>query len=323
MSLKRLVFAAACAIIALALPVSAQDAKYPTRPARILVPFTAGTITDMLARAFAQKLGERLGQPFVVETRAGAGGVIASQALLGSPADGHVLMFVSSAHAANPSLNKNLPYDTIREFAGIAMVGDTPTVIVVHPDVGVRTQAELVALAKKKPGKLNFSTPGMGSAAHFACEYFRAEAGIDLVHIPFKGTEYMTEVLSGRAYVACPPIGLATPHLRSGKLIALSVTSRERSSAFPDMPTTIETGLRDFEYGIWYGLVASGKTSRPILEQLGREMSAIVKFKEVSDAMLAQGVTPRDLTGAGFDAFIRSEIRKLAMVAKASGVAAN
>lgn len=323
MSFRRVLCIVASAFALLGPAAAAQEAKYPARPVRILVPFTAGTISDMLARVFAQKLGERLGQPFVVENRAGAGGVVASQALLGAPADGYVLMFVSSAHAANPSLNKSLPYDTLREFAGIALVGDTPTLVVVHPDVGVRTQEELVALARKSPGKLNFSTPGMGSAAHFACEYFRAEAGIDLVHIPFKGTEYMTEVLSGRAHVACPPIGLATAHVRAGKLVALSVMSRERVPALPDVPTAIETGLRDFEYGIWYGLLASSRTPKAVVEQLAREMSAIVKTKEVADALLAQGVRPRDLTGARFDAFIHAEIRKLAGVARASGVAPN
>lgn len=322
MKLKSLEAFAACVLLGLPIVLFAQEGKYPSRPVRILVPFTAGTNADTVARLFAQKLSERMGQPFVVENRAGAGGVVASQALLGAPADGYMLMLVSSAHAANPSLNKNLPYDTTRAFSGIAMVGDSPIVVVVHPSVGAKTQADLVAIAKQKPGFLNYSSAGIGSAAHFACEYFRAEAGIDMLHVPFKGTEYVTEVLSGRVHVACPPVGLVATHVRAGTLLALSVTSKERVALLPQVLTTSEAGLANFEYSIWYGLLASSKTPRSIVEQLAGEMSTIVKMKDVSDAMVAQGITPKALLGSQFDTFIGAEIDKLRRVARVSGIQA-
>lgn len=303
---------------------SAQEVKYPSKAVSVLVPFTAGTNADIIARLYAEKLSERLRYPFVVENRAGAGGVVASQVLLNAPVDGHALLFVSSAHAVNPSLHKSLPYDTSRDFSGIALVGYSPTVLVTSPSLGARTQEEFIALVRQRPGQLNYGSAGLGSATHFSCEYFRAEARIEMTHVPYKGVqEFISEILSGRLHLGCPPVALGMPHVRAAKLIALSVTSKERTSLLPDVPTTSEAGLRGFEFGIWYGLVASSKTPKAILERLAAEMLAITRLNDISEKMANQGVAPRDLTGNAFDAFIKDEIEKTRSLAKASGLQAN
>lgn len=318
--LARLIFG--LGVTAFCAVASAQDARYPNRAVRILVPFNAGTLTDVLARTYAARLTETLKQPFIVENKPGAGGVIAGQAMLGAPADGHVLMFVSSAHAANPSLIKAIPYDTTKEFSGVALVAESPTVIAVRPGLGVKTQAELIAYAKSNPGKLNFSTPGLGSASHFACEYFKTKAGIEMQHIPFKGPEYVTELLSGRVDMACPPVGLAAPYLKDGSLIAVSVTSSKRVASMVNVPTAVEAGLPNYEYGIWYGLVASSKTPKAVMQALADQLSAISAEAPVSDSMKRQGIIPRVMTLSVFDDFIASEILKLHALAKANGVTA-
>jgi tripartite-type tricarboxylate transporter receptor subunit TctC len=318
--LARLLFSAA--LVATCAAAAAQDAKFPNRPVRIMVPFNAGTLTDVLARAYAARLSENLKQPFIVENKPGAGGVVAGQAMLGAPADGHVLMFVSSAHAANPSLIKAIPYDTTKEFSGVALVADSPTVIAVRPGLGVKTQAELIAYAKANPGKLNFSTPGLGSASHFACEYFKTKAGIEMQHIPFKGPEYVSELIAGRVDVACPPVGLATPYMKDNSLLALSVTSAKRVPSMPNVPTAAEAGLPNYEYGIWYGLIASSKTPKPVLQQLADQLATLSTEPVIVDAMRRQGIVPRVMTLATFDEFIASEITKLQTLAKANGVVA-
>ncbi len=305
-------------VFALCTTASAQEVKYPNS----LVPFSAGTLTDVLARTYAARLSEKLKQSFIVENKPGAGGVIAGQALLSAPADGYLLMFVSSAHAANPSLIKVIPYDTARDFSGVALVAESPTVIAVRSGLGVKTQAELIAYAESHPGQLNFSTPGLGSASHFACEYFKAKAGIEMQHIPFKGAEYVTELLSGRVDVACPPVGLATPHVKEGSLVALAVTSTQRVPTLAGVPTAIEAGLPNYEYGIWYGLVASAKTPKPLLQLLADQLAAISAEPQVADSMGRQGIIPRLLTLSAFDGFIASEIANLHSLAKANGVVA-
>lgn len=319
-TLTRLLFGLGVVVFCAA--ASAQDARYPSRAVRILVPFSAGTLTDVLARTYAARLSETLKQPFIVENRPGAGGVIAGQTLLNAPADGHLLMFVSSAHAANPSLIKTIPYDTAKDFSGVALMADSPTVIAVRPGLGVNTQAELIAYAKSNPGKLNFSTPGLGSASHFACEYFKIKAGIEMEHIPFRGSDYVTEVLSGRVDLACPPVGLAASHVKEGSLLALSVTSKQRLPSLPGVPTAMEAGLPNYEYGIWYGLVASAKTPRLVLQLLASQLSAISAETQVTDSMKRLGIIPRVLTLSAFDEFIVSEIAKLHAFAKANGVVA-
>jgi len=315
--MKRL-WIATIALALLAGGAFADDGKYPSHPVKVLVPFTAGTNADFVARLFAQKLTERLHQPFVVDNKGGAGGVLASQALLTAPPDGYTLMLVSSAHAANPSLNAHLPYDTEKAFSGVALLGESPTVIAVHPSAHVKTLAQLVDLSKKTD--VSYSSPGVGSASHFACEFFRAQVGAKMQNIPFKGSEYVTELLSGRVQFACPPIGLVAEYFKNGQLVPVAVSSVKRVPSLPDVPTAIEQGFPRFDYTIWYGVVASSKTPRAIVDQLAAELSAIDKAPDVIATLGKQGISPRDMEGSRFDAFIKSEIVKLHEVAEASGV---
>jgi tripartite-type tricarboxylate transporter receptor subunit TctC len=315
--MKRL-WIATLALSLLAGRALADDGRYPSHPVKVLVPFTAGTNADFVARLFAQKLTERLKQPFVVENKGGAGGVLASQALLAAPADGYTIMLVSSAHAANPSLNAHLPYDTEKAFSGVALLGESPVVIAVHPSAHVKTLPQLIDLAKKSD--VSYSSPGVGSASHFACEFLRAQAGVKMQNIPFKGSEYVTELLSGRVQFACPPIGLVAEYIKNGQLVPVAVSSVKRVPSLPGVPTAIEQGFPKYDYTIWYGMVASSKTPRPVLDKLAAELSAIEKTPEVVEMLQKQGISPRDMETARFDAFIKSEIVKLHEVAQASGV---
>ncbi len=302
----------------------AQD-RYPSRPVKVLVPFVPGALTDVVARLYAERLSTRLGQPFVVENRPGSGGVVASQAMLAAPADGYTVQVVSSSHAVNPSLYAGkLPYDTLKDIAGVAHVASSPSLVVVRNDLGAKTLGELVALAKRQPGKLNYGSAGVGAATHLVGEYLRAQAGIDIVHIPYKGVnEAVTEVMAGRIDVAYPPIALALQQAKSGKLAALAVTSAERSPLLPEVPTAQEAGLKGFEYAIWYAFVAPAKVPGPILEQLAREVRAAGDAPEIREKMIAQGLIPRFIGTREFDAYIKAEIDKLGDVVRASGAKAN
>jgi len=302
-------------------PALSQQQPYPSRPVTILVPFNPGSEADILARLYAAKLSERMGHPFVVENRAGAGGVLAAQTLLNAPADGYDLMFVTSGFAINPSIYQHLSFDTSRDFSGIALVGHSPALLVTSPSLGVRTQQEFISLAKQRPGQLNYGSAGTGSASYFSCQYFASEAKINVVNVSYKGVqEFLTDLLGDRIQLACPPMVTVIPLVRAGKLVALSVTSKERESLLPDVPTTSEAGLSGFEYGIWYGLVASSKTPRFIIDRLAKEMSEITNLKDISEAMANQGVAPRDVATTDFDAFIATEIGKFRSLVKASGI---
>lgn len=298
----------------------AEDVRYPQHAVKILVPFSAGALTDIVARLYAERLSPRLGQPVVVENRPGSGGVVASQAVLGAAPDGHTLLFVSSAHAVNPSFYPNLPYDTRRDFSGIALVAMSPSLVIVAPTLGVKTLADLISYAKRNPGALNFGSAGAGSATHLGGEYLRAQAQIDMVHIPYKGVqEAVAEVMAGRIHIAFPPIALALAQVRAGRVQALAVTSAQRTPLLPDVPTAREAGLGGFEYGIWYALVAPSKTPRATLDLLAGNVRQITELPEIRERMFSQGLIPQSLYLKEFDAYIAAEIDKLGRLVKASG----
>jgi len=293
---------------------------YPSKPVRIIVPFSAGALTDVIARIYAEKLGAELGQTFVVENKPGVGGVVASQALLNGPADGYALMFVSSSHAVNPSLQAKLPYDTRKDFAGVALIASSPTVVAVRPDLPARTLQDLIALARKEPGKLNFGSAGAGSATHLVGAYLAGEADIEMTHIPYKGVqEAVAEAMAGRIDVAFPPIALALPQLQAGKIRALAVTGPQRSPLLPDVPTVAESGIKGFDYSIWYGAVAKAGTPRPVLEKLAAAIRKIGKMPDVQKQLNNQGLVADDLQLDTFDRYIDKEIDKLGGIVKASG----
>ncbi|TMS59464.1 tripartite tricarboxylate transporter substrate binding protein [Imbroritus primus] len=299
------------------------DNKLPAKPIRIIVPFSAGALTDIIARIYAEKLSPRLGQPVLVENRPGAGGVVASQLLLKAPADGTSILFVSSSHSVNQTLQSKLPYDTKRDFSGLALLASSPTVLVVNANHPAKNVKEFVAMAKSKPGEMSYGSAGIGAATHLAAEYFNQEAGIKMLHVPYKGVQEATaETVGGRLDASFPPVGLALPFTKSGQLRALGVTGMERSPMMPNVPTVHEQGIPNVDYSIWYALVMSSKTPKPVMEYLAREVRAVSAMPEVREKLLAQGLVPQKLELAEFDRFIAKDIDKMGQIVKSSGAAA-
>jgi tripartite-type tricarboxylate transporter receptor subunit TctC len=311
------------ALLLAATPVLAQD-SFPAKPIRMLVPFSAGSATDFFARLLGQKMSEHWGQQVVVDNRPSAGGVIASETLLAAPPDGYSLMLVSIGHAVNASLYSKLPYDTVKDFAGITLVADTPTVLCVTPSLNLKSVKDLVELAKSRPGKMNYASAGVGSGAHINAEQFKLATGIDAVHVPFKGTpEALTNVISGSVSFFFSPITGAVTLVKAGKIGALAVSTKDRSPVLPDLPSASEVGMPGFEFNLWTGLVGPGKLPRDVKDKINKEAVAILGAADVKERMLTQGATPHPMTPAQFDAFIKNEVERLAKVVKASGAKAD
>ena len=304
-------------------PLAAQD-KFPNKPIRMLVPFSAGSATDFFARMLGQKLTESWSQTVVVDNRPSAGGVVASEMLLAAVPDGHSLMLVSIGHAVNASLYGKLPYDTVRDFAGITLVADVPTVLVVTPSLGLKTVKDLVDLARSKPGQINYGSAGIGSGAHMNAEQLKLATGINVVHVPFKGTpDALTNVIGGSVSFFFSPITGAVARVKSGKITALAVSTKDRSPVLPDLPSASEVGIPGFEFNLWTGLLGPGKLPKDIKDKLNREVVRILGTPDVKERMLIQGATPHPMTSPEFDAFIKSEVERLAKVVKASGAKAD
>lgn len=322
MNCKSTIFATAALLLA-AVPVSAED-KFPSKPIRMLVPFSAGSATDFFARTVGQKLSENWGQQVVVDNRPSAGGVIASELLLSGVPDGYSLMMVSIGHAVNASLYSKLPYDTVKDFAGVTLVADVPNVLVATPALGLKSVRDLVELAKSKPGQLNYGSAGVGSGTHMNGEQFKLATGINVVHVPFKGTpEAITNTISGSVQYFFAPITAAVPLVKGGKVTALAVTTRNRSPVLPDLPGAAEVGIAGFDFNLWTGLVGPARMPKAIKDKVSAEVARILSQQEMKDRMLVQGATPHSMPPAEFDAFIRSEVERLAKVVKASGARAD
>jgi len=315
--------ALACALLTIAAPGSAQE-QFPSKPIRMLVPFSAGSATDFFARLLGAKMTEHWGQQVVIDNRPSAGGVIASETLLAAPPDGYTLMLVSVGHAVNASLYTKLPYDTVKDFAGITLVADTPTVLVVTPSLGLKTVKDLVDLAKSKPGQINYASAGIGSGAHMNAEQFKLATGINVVHVPFKGTpEALTNVIGGSVSFFFSPITGAVTLVKGGKITALAVSTKERSPVLPDLPSATEVGVPGFEFNLWTGLLGPAKMPKDVKDKLNKEAMGILSAPDVKERMLTQGATPHPMSPAQFDAFIKSEVERLAKVVKASGAKAD
>jgi tripartite-type tricarboxylate transporter receptor subunit TctC len=311
-------------ISALVVTAAVAQERYPSRPVRLISSGSPGTALDILSRMYAEKLSQRLGQQVVVENRGGAGGTIATQAVAKSLADGYTFLIVNNAHAINVTLYPTLPYDTLRELTGVALLADSPAIVAASPHLGVSTLKELIALGKQKPGTINFGSGGVGTSVHIVSEYFASQAGIQLVHVPYKAMgELNSDLMSGRIQLTLGPVVFHLPHIRAGRHVALAVTSSERVPVLPDVPTVSEAGVPGFEYGTWYGLIAPAQTPRPVLELLVREIQLANEQPDVREKMAAQGLLPRRLAIEEFDAFIRAEIDKLGRIVKASGAKAN
>ena len=312
------------AALLLAAPLANAQDKFPSKPIRMLVPFSAGSATDFFARAVGQKISESWGQQVVVDNRPSAGGVIASELLLSAAPDGYSLMMVSIGHAVNASLYSKLPYDTVKDFAGVTLVADVPNVLVVTPSLGLKSVKDLVDLVKSKPGQLNYGSAGVGSGTHMNGEQFKLATGINVVHVPFKGTpEAITNTISGSVQYFFAPITAAVPLVKGGKVTALAVTTRSRSPVLPDLPGAGEVGIAGFDFNLWTGLLGPARMPKDIKEKVSAEVARILAQQEMKDRMLVQGATPHTMPPAEFDAFIKSEVERLAKVVKASGARAD
>ena len=314
-----------CFALSILTTTSLAQERYPSKPVRLISSGSPGTALDIISRMYAEKLSQRWGQQVVVENRGGAGGTIASQALAKAPPDGYTLLIVNNAHAINPTLYASLPYDTLKEFSGVALLADSPAIVAAAPQMNLRTLKELIALAKQQPGALNFGSGGVGTSVHIVGEYFASQAGVRLVHIPYKTAgDVNTDLMTGRIQLSFGPIPFHLAHVRSGRMLALAVTSAERVAILPDVPTVAEAAdLPGFQYGTWYGLIAPAQTPRPVLELLAREIQQAGEQPDVRERMSGQGMLPRRMTLEEFDGFIRAEIDKLGRIVRASGAKAN
>jgi tripartite-type tricarboxylate transporter receptor subunit TctC len=315
-----------CAIALLACSAAdsyaAQPEKggYPTRPVRLIVPLTAGGPTDILARIVAVPLGEALGQQVIVDNRPGAGGNIGADIAAKSPPDGYTLfMGTSGPLSINSSLYPKLPFDPLRDFAPIILAASAPFVVIVHPSVPVNNMKDLIALAKSKPGQLNYGSVS-GSASHLSTELFKMTAGVNIVHIPYKGAApATTDVVAGQIQLSFASTPGAIPVVKAGKVKAIGITSAKRIAKLPDVPTVAESALPGYEGSVWYGVVAAAHTPREIVQRLNTLIAKIVAEPAHRDRMLASDFEPTTSTPDQFAAFIRSETAKWAKVVKASG----
>ena len=296
---------------------------WPSKPVRIVVPFTAGSATDLLARTVGQKLAEMWGQQVVVDNRAGAGGSIGANMVAKAAGDGYTLMVHSLGHAVNPSIYPSLPYDTLKDFIQVVPLGGQPNVMVVAAG-GYKTLAELIADARKRPGAINYGSAGIGSATHFNAEKFKLAVGIEGTHVPYKGTpEVLTDTMTGRISYFFAPISSALPLIREGKLVALAVSSIKRAAALPNVPTLAESGvagLAGFDYTLWVGLWAPAGTSAEVVEKINRDVRQVQREAEVRERMATLGTEAMPMTPAEFDRFMRSEMEDAARVVKAAGI---
>jgi tripartite-type tricarboxylate transporter receptor subunit TctC len=315
------------AVLALcALPAAAADSveQYPQRPIRFVIGFTPGGGPDITARFIGQKLAERWHQQVVTDNRPGAGGTIAANIVANANPDGYTLLSVSNAHAVAAAIYAKLPYDTLKDFAGITMTASGPALLLVSPSIGVKSAKDLIALAKTKPGQLNYSSAGVGSGAHFAAELFKNMAGIDVVHVPFKGIpEAITETISGRVQFFLSPLASALNLVKEGRAQAVGVSGVKRAPQLPEIPTIAESGLPGYRFDYWYGMLAPAKTPHAIVDKLNREITDIMKSEEVRNRWVALGVEPAPMTPQAFDQWIRDDIATSVKLARAANIKAD
>lgn len=318
---RRLALAAlSCAAALLPLAASAQ-AGYPNKPIRVIVPFPAGSTTDIIARAITDKMSASLGQPIVVDNRGGASGTIGQAAVATAAPDGYTLLIHSSSHTVSPSTFAKLPFDTVADFAGVTPISSLSNVLVISPAKGYKNLGELLAAARAKPGSLNFASAGQGSATHLNAEKFKMAAKIAATNIPFKGSaEAVTEVIAGRVDYYFSPIAPVIGQIKAGQLQALAVGSPSRASALPDVPTTTEAGVPGSEFNFWIGMMAPAKTPRDIVNRLNEEVLKALASPDVKERFAKVGADAWTLKPEAFDAYIKNEIASNAVLVKAAGL---
>ncbi|HSV59953.1 MAG TPA: tripartite tricarboxylate transporter substrate binding protein [Variovorax sp.] len=294
---------------------------YPNKPIRVIVPFAAGSTTDIIARAIADKMGTSMGQTLVIDNRGGASGTIGQQMVATAAPDGYTIMIHSSSHTVSPSTFAKLPFDTVGDFTGVTPISSLPNALVISPSKNIKTLKDLVAAAKAKPGSINYASAGQGSATHLNAEKFKLAARIDATNIPFKGSaEAVTEVLSGRVDYYFSPIAPVIGQIKDGHLLALAVGSPKRSAALPDVPTTAEAGVPGSEFNFWIGMMAPAKTPRDIVTRLHDEVQKALASPEVKERFAKLGADAWTLSPEQFDAYIKDEIKSNAVLVKAAGL---
>jgi len=315
------------AILALVAPFAAAPFAgalaqgYPNKPVRVIVPFTPGSATDILGRVVSEKLAASTGQPFIVENRPGAGGTIGTGQVAKSPPDGYTLVVVSSGHVTNPVLYADRLTYELKDLVGVAPLGSLPSVLIAAPETGAKTVKDLVDQMKANPGKFNFASAGVGSAAHVNTEKFKASVGFDAVHVPLKGTpEILAEVSSNRIHWALVPLVSSIPVIQGGRVVPLAVSTPKRSARLPDVPTMAEAGFPGGEYIFWVGVLAPAGTPKEIVDRLNSEMMKAMEMPDVRERIAKLGVEPMPMSPAQFDALILEEARVLGPIMKAAGV---
>jgi tripartite-type tricarboxylate transporter receptor subunit TctC len=299
----------------------ARADTWPARPIRAVIPVGAGSTTDIIPRIVFEQLSAALGHRIVVENRPGAGTTIGVASVAKADPDGYTWLVNSNAQTIAPSLYSNLTYDAAKDFAAVVPLGVSPSVLVVSPSKGIKTIGDLVSAAKARPGALNFSSVGVGTATHLSAERFRLSAGIDIVHVPFRGgSEAMSEVIAGRIDFFFGPVGIVLPQVREGNLLALVVNGTKRAGVLPDVPTTLEAGFRDAEYPAWFGLFLPVKTPRDIVEKLHAEALKTLQTPKMLEKLSGLGVDAMPMTPAEFDAYVAKEIAVNAALVKAAGL---
>ena len=305
--------------------VSAHGQSYPTKPIRFVVGFTAGGASDITSRIIGQKLTEHLGQPVIIDNRAGASGTIAGGIVAKAPADGYTLLSgATSILAINPAIYAKLDYDPLRDFVPVSQTVSMPQLLVVHPSVKATTLKELIALAKAKPGELNYSSSGTGSSSHLAMELLKYMTGINVVHVPFKGSgQAMPNLLAGQVQLVFDPMPSSLPHVKSGRLRAIAISTATRSPAVPELPTVAESGVPGYESSLWYGVLLPAHTAPAIVARLNQTINAILRETDVGERFAGLGADPRGGTSAEFRQYISAEVIKWGKVIKAIGIRAD
>jgi len=298
--------------VAAVLPVQAKADEYPDRPIKIICPYAAGGLSDILTRLLAKRLSERIRQPVLVENRSGAGGIIAMETVAKSPADGYTLVLVGQGMASvNPVLYKKLSYDTLRDFAPIAQVASFSLVLAANPEQPPKSVKEFIDLARAKPGTLTYGSAGNASTSHLMTELFKHRAGIDVLHVPFKGeAPAITELIASRLSVMFVTLGAALPHIQSGRIAAIGLATKERSTLVPDVPTISEAGLRGFDVEGWYGVLAPAGVPKAVVDRLSREFVAMASEPEMRDRLMARGMTAVGTPSEAFGRYIQDEMNR-------------
>ena len=318
--LKRLVILIVSAMIGGSIATALRADDYPTRPVRIVIGFGPGAVADLAARVLGGRMGQTLGQQFVVENRAGAGSSIAAEYVARAPKDGYTLFMATVANTINPALS-NLSFDFAKDLTPIALIANVPHMLVIHPSLGVNNVQELIALAKSKPEQIHYASSGVGTLAHLSGELLNRMAGVKLVHVPYPGSaQGVTDVLAGRVTVMFSPASTVWPHVLAGKLKALATTQPKRAAMAPDLPTMAEAGLQGYDAGIWIGLLAPAGTPREIIDKLARAANEALQSNEVLTPLRAQGIDPLGGSPDEFTRYIASEMKKWETVIAAAGL---